>query len=146
MDNIEKKIPFGYPQGTGVRLVRTDSTGSDVRELALLLSSYGCYPRTAVKAAICIIENGFYEARLNTTISMCLNLRRDLTESGVMMEIETHIPEGNYDHARDSNNRNREVRINRYPLEELEPMFNEALEKANMLHLVAKEEIPVMKF
>lgn len=102
--NTEKKIPFGYPQGTGVRLVRTDSTGSDVRELALLLASYGCYPVTAVKAAICIIENGFYEARLNTTISMCQNLRRDLTESGIM-EVETDIPEGNYDHARDTKSR-----------------------------------------
>lgn len=42
-------------------------------------------------------------------------------------------------------NLDREIRSNRYPLDKLEPMFQEALEKANMLYLVEKGEIPVIK-
>jgi hypothetical protein len=89
--------PFGYPQGIGISL-RAKTPLHDRLCIARLLSEYGCYPKTALRAADAIIASGRYDARLMEGLitQSGHSLQTQLAALGITLEIEEKPP-ANYE-------------------------------------------------
>ena len=95
------RTPNGWPQGTGIRLIRHQDATPDVALIGPVLEGYGCPREVAAGIVEEICRIGEYATRVRTLTALEDFLHEQLAELGVSVELERVIPDGNTDHAMD---------------------------------------------